>query len=81
MKGNEMHEDDIFSINHLFSWLFSEYTTGKLKNINPNYIFNILIELFLNENEFYSQLDQKVLNSLLCALASLPETDFNSFLN
>jgi hypothetical protein len=82
MKGSQLHEDDIYSINHLLSWLFAEYhTTVKVKSVNPNFVLNTLMELFLNEDEFYSQLDQKVLDSLLCVLASLPEIDFNSFLN
>ena len=62
-----LNEENLESLNAVLNWLASSLSSLPSK-LNPNYLLNTLIELFLQEEEYYSELDQEILLKFIIAV-------------
>ena len=73
LKADSIEKDQIESLNIVCDWLSVYLNKNEKMKINPNYILTTLLEMFFNEEEeYYSALNQDILESLLKRLIQHP---------
>ena len=71
-KADSIETSHIESLNNVCDWLSVYLNKNEKMKINPNYILSTVLEMFFKEEEYYSVLNQEIIETLLKRLIKHP---------